>query len=109
MKSALATNTQAKKEIDTYIDDMQQSFVHFARVMKPGAYAIFIIGDSVINDVLHKADDIVRNILRRSASGWTASPTILASPARCSRDRSVERTRKNTSFCCVGRVSPVRK
>ena len=64
-------NKTQEEEIDLYVSDMQHSFVHFARILKPGAYAIFIIGDSVIRDVLHKADDIVRNIAEPPVlSGW---------------------------------------
>ena len=87
-------HSSKKEEIDTYIDDMQQSFVQFARVMKPGAYAIFIIGDSVIRDVLHKADDIVRNIAEPLGFEWVDCITYDLGLASKMFSRSFRRTDK---------------
>ena len=94
-------HSSKKREIDLYISDMEKSFRHFA-VLKPGAYAIFVIGDSVIRDVLHKADEIVRSISEPLGFEWIDCVTYdLDLQARCFRGHSVEQTRKNTSFYCV--------
>ena len=96
-------HSSKKEEIDTYIDDMQQSFVHFARVMKPGAYAIFIIGDSVIRDVLHKADDIVRNIAEPLGFEWVDCITYDLGLASKMFSRSFRRTDKEEHIILLRR------
>ena len=63
-------HSSKKEEIGLYSDDMQRSFEHFARVVRPGGHAILVIGDSVIRDVLHKADDIVRSIAEPLGFEW---------------------------------------
>ena len=96
-------HSSKKEEIDTYIDDMQQSFVQFARVMKPGAYAIFIIGDSVIRDVLHKADDIVRNIAEPLGFEWVDCITYDLGLASKMFSRSFRRTDKEEHIILLRR------
>ena len=96
-------HSSKKEEIDLYISDMQQSFVHFARVLKPGAYAIFIIGDSVIRDVLHKADDIVRNIAEPLGFEWIDCVTYDLGLASKMFSRSFRRTDKEEHIILLRR------
>ena len=96
-------HSSKKEEIDLYISDMQQSFVHFARILKPGAYAIFIIGDSVIRDVLHKADDIVRNIAEPLGFEWIDCVTYDLGLASKMFSRSFRRTDKEEHIILLRR------
>jgi len=96
-------HSSKKEEIDLYVSDMQQSFVHFARILKPGAYAIFIIGDSVIRDVLHKADDIVRNIAEPLGFEWVDCVTYDLGLASKMFSRSFRRTDKEEHIILLRR------
>ena len=96
-------HSSKKEEIDQYVEDMQQSFVHFARILKPDAYAIFIIGDSVIRDVLHKADDIVRNISEPLGFEWVDCVTYDLGLASKMFSRSFRRTDKEEHIILLRR------
>ena len=87
-------HSSKKEEIDLYISDMQQSFTHFARILKPGAFAILIIGDSVIRDVLHKADEIIRSISEPLGFEWVDCVTYDLGLASKMFSRSFRRTDK---------------
>jgi len=96
-------HSSKKEEIDQYVSDMKQSFVHFARILKPGAYAIFIIGDSVIRDVLHKADDIVRSIAEPLGFEWVDCVTYDLGLASKMFSRSFRRTDKEEHIILLRR------
>ena len=96
-------HSSKKEEIDTYITSMQQSFVHFARIMKPGAFAILIIGDSVIRDVLYKADEIVRNIAEPLGFEWMDCVTYDLGLASKMFTRSFRRTDKEEHIILLRR------
>ncbi len=48
--------------IDSYMQDMQEGFEHFRRVLRPDRNLAIIIGDSVIQDELYKGDNMVANL-----------------------------------------------
>ena len=96
-------HSSKKREIDLYISDMEKSFRHFARVLKPGAYAIFVIGDSVIRDVLHKADEIVRSISEPLGFEWIDCVTYDLGLASKMFSRSFRRTDKEEHIILLRR------
>lgn len=96
-------HSSKKEEIDEYVSDMQRSFVHFARILKPGAYAILIIGDSVIRDVVHKADDIVRNIAEPLGFEWVDCVTYDLGLASKMFSRAFRRTDKEEHIILLRR------
>jgi site-specific DNA-methyltransferase (cytosine-N4-specific) len=96
-------HSSKKEEIDLYSDDMQRSFEHFARVVKPGGHAILVIGDSVIRDVLHKADDIVRSIAEPLGFEWVDCVTYDLGLASKMFSRAFRRTDKEEHIILLRR------
>ncbi len=96
-------HSSKKEEIGLYSDDMQRSFEHFARVVRPGGHAILVIGDSVIRDVLHKADDIVRNIAEPLGFEWVDCVTYDLGLASKMFSRAFRRTDKEEHIILLRR------
>ena len=96
-------HSSKKEEIGLYSDDMQRSFEHFARVVRPGGHAILVIGDSVIRDVLHKADDIVRNIAEPLGFKWVDCVTYDLGLASKMFSRAFRRTDKEEHIILLRR------
>jgi len=96
-------HSSKKEEIGLYSDDMQRSFEHFARVVRPGGHAILVIGDSVIRDVLHKADDIVRSIAEPLGFEWVDCVTYDLGLASKMFSRAFRRTDKEEHIILLRR------
>ena len=97
-------HSSKKEEIGLYSDDMQRSFEHFARVVRPGGHATIVIGDSVIRDVLHKADDIVRSIAEPLGFEWVDCVTYDLGLASKMFSRAFRRTDKEEHIILLQRL-----
>lgn len=51
---------------ETYRDEMGQCMEGFARVLRPGRYAAFVIGDSIYNKKVYSGDEMITEIGKQS-------------------------------------------